>query len=160
MGLGAEGGVAFGRTLEKRVPIKILNIWSNAIGPVGTCALARGIVASGHLQTLILKVRECNTLPFNACSQYPVGQGNFIGADGMRDLCSALEGNLTVTTLDVSGNRLGIEGSTVLGNLLSVNQQLKSVNVSGNNLDNEGVHRIFEGMRNNGLASSLRHLFR
>lgn len=68
----------------------------------------------------------------------------------MQELCSALEGNLTVTTLDVSGNRLGIEGSKALGHLLSVNQQISTVNASGNNMNNEGVIALAEAMKSSG----------
>jgi hypothetical protein len=56
MGLGVEGGVTFGRALERRVPIRSLDLWSNGIGPAGAASLAKGIFASGHLHTLSLKV--------------------------------------------------------------------------------------------------------
>lgn len=77
-------------------------------------------------------------------------QGNFIGPAGMRELSAALEGNLTVTTLDVSGNRLGVEGGKELASLLTANQHLKNVYASGNNLDNEGVAALAEALRTNG----------
>jgi len=158
MGIGAEGAQALAQLMESRVPIISLDLWSNALGPKGTAALSKGLMATGSLQSLILKVEKQSTIRFlgntipSSClrSNSSSSQGNFIGPSGMRELCPALEGNITVTTLDISGNRLGIEGSKALSALLKVNQNLKSVDAGGNNLDNEGVALLMESLKSNG----------
>ncbi len=135
--LDCQGNLSLSKFLEKKSPLKILELEENPIDDVA-CAqrLSEAIIAHPSLDKLVIE--NC-------------GLGsNILMLSAMANTMSR------VAVLHLSWNDIGNDGAAVIGNVLSTNPALlKTLSLNSNEIDDDGVAPLAEALLTN---TNLREL--
>lgn len=136
--LDLEGYLSLSKFLEKKSPLKILELEGNPMDDV-ECAqrLSRALIAHPSLEKL--KVHDC-------------------GLGSNTQILSAIASTMNrVSFLSLSSNDIDNDGAAVIGNILSANPApLKTLHVQLNEIDGDGVASFTEALCTNTNLRDLR----
>lgn len=129
--LDRQGYISLSKFLEKKPPLKILELEGNPFEDVA-CAqrFSEAVIAHSSLEKL--KVEDCEL-------------------GGNTQILSAIASTMNrVSYLSLSSNDIGNNGAAVIGNILSTDPApLTTLHVSFNEIDDDGVTSFAEALRTN-----------
>ncbi|KAL4238211.1 hypothetical protein ACF0H5_002923 [Mactra antiquata] len=128
----------------KAINTEVMNLNFQGLGPLGTRAVATGMVKDSFTTHLYLA-------------------GNFIGHDGIRNVCDMLRENQYITHIDLSENELDTYAAEMLASVFKENDTLTTMKLSGNNFKDEDAEYFASILKigsryRNGQFTGLRSL--
>ncbi|XP_060576272.1 leucine-rich repeat-containing protein 74B-like isoform X2 [Ruditapes philippinarum] len=122
----------------KAIDKEVMNLNFQGLGPLGIRAVATALVIDRYTNRLDLA-------------------GNYIGHDGIRNLCEMLKENDIITCLDLSDNNLDSYAAEMIASVFKVNDTLTDLKLSGNSFKEHDAES-FAAMLNVGQFTGLRNL--
>eukprot|EP01002_Notosolenus_urceolatus_P003889 NODE_2028_length_1221_cov_38.075085_g1684_i0.p1 GENE.NODE_2028_length_1221_cov_38.075085_g1684_i0~~NODE_2028_length_1221_cov_38.075085_g1684_i0.p1 ORF type:complete len:340 (+),score=103.02 NODE_2028_length_1221_cov_38.075085_g1684_i0:115-1134(+) len=124
---GDEGLLLMGDGLKWNSTLQVLNLAYCNIGDPGGEAVAKFVIRSSGVQTLVLR-------------------GNNIGPAGLTEIAHSLAKNLSLTSLDLADNQFGIDLQAVesLRDALEANDKLTSLDLHLNSLIPRATESLLE----------------
>ncbi|KAK3597844.1 hypothetical protein CHS0354_029415 [Potamilus streckersoni] len=107
----------------------IIQVNYQGLGPIGTKALALGLVVNRNVTELHLA-------------------GNMIGEEGIRYITAMMAENEFIKLLDLSENDLGAIGAEMIMDMFNENDTLSLLNLSGNHFKEKDAERFAEILQN------------
>mmetsp|Transcript_42855 Transcript_42855/g.67180 ORF Transcript_42855/g.67180 Transcript_42855/m.67180 type:complete len:443 (-) Transcript_42855:793-2121(-) len=125
--IGEKGSQELAPMLQHNHTLQELNIWNNELGPGGATALAESLKeGGGGIADLELGCNAIGNAGLTSIAQALRSnrrlerlnvRWNDVDEDGVRALCSGLEGNVTIKELHIFGNKLSPEANELMTEL-------------------------------------------
>ncbi|KAJ3121023.1 hypothetical protein HK098_004063 [Nowakowskiella sp. JEL0407] len=166
--IGRKVANEIGKALSLNTGLQILNLDKNEIYNDGAKSLLAGLCENSTLRSLSLrcnKIRELGThsvfemLKINKKIEalyFPGNQREILMEDSGEELCSALETNSTLKTLDLGAvKEEDLKSVNFIGRLIRENTALFELDLTGNQIGDELAEEIAETISRNTNLKSL-----
>ncbi|EPY19555.1 hypothetical protein STCU_09392 [Strigomonas culicis] len=136
--IGPDGAALVQKALARNTYITHLNLSMNELGPSGAASLAELLaVPTCAVQTLLL-------------------YGNYLGDDGVRMLCEAIQGNKEVKRFTLGNNNVTDNCAAAIAAMLEANRTLEELDLRLNAFTVGGMKRLCKnGLEQNSTLSYL-----